>query len=55
MSVVLGIVPVIVAWLYAEYLHYAKHSVSAKAYVALIQIVCLAFDFVFDFVVLVKC
>lgn len=33
MSVVLGIVPVIVAWLYSEYLHYAKHSVSAKTYV----------------------
>lgn len=34
MSVVLGIVPVIAAWLYAEYLHYTKHSVSsAKAYV----------------------
>ncbi|XP_013622691.1 PREDICTED: CAS1 domain-containing protein 1-like isoform X3 [Brassica oleracea var. oleracea] len=33
MSVVLGIVPVIAAWLYAEYLHYTKHSVSsAKAH-----------------------
>ncbi|KAF8085142.1 hypothetical protein N665_0678s0002 [Sinapis alba] len=31
MSVVLGIVPVIVAWLYSEYLHYSKRSVSAKA------------------------
>ncbi|CAF1937210.1 unnamed protein product [Brassica napus] len=41
MSVVLGIVPVIVAWLYAEYLHYAKHSVSAKAHsdVNLVEIV----------------
>lgn len=35
MSAVLGIVPVIVAWLYSEYLHYTKHySVSSKAYVA---------------------
>jgi len=33
MSVVFGIVPVIVAWLYSEYLHYAKYSVSAKTYV----------------------
>ena len=36
MSVVLGIVPVIAAWLYSEYLRYTKHSISAKAYVDII-------------------
>ncbi|XP_048619415.1 protein REDUCED WALL ACETYLATION 2 [Brassica napus] len=35
MSVVLGIVPVIAAWLYSEYLRYTKHSISAKAFVLL--------------------
>ncbi|CAH8353306.1 unnamed protein product [Eruca vesicaria subsp. sativa] len=46
MSVVLGIVPVIAAWLYAEYLHYAKHSVSAKARHSDVSLVEIGKDFV---------
>nr|VDC73155.1 unnamed protein product [Brassica rapa] len=47
MSVVLGIVPVIVAWLYSEYLHYAKHSVSsAKARHSDVNLVEIVKDFV---------
>ncbi|CAH2054798.1 unnamed protein product [Thlaspi arvense] len=45
MSVVLGIVPVIAAWLYSEYLHFAKHSVSAKAH-SDVNLVEIAKDFV---------
>lgn len=53
MSVVLGIVPVIAAWLYSEYLHYTKHSVSAKAYVVLLIQSFFFFFFAFDCVYLI--
>ncbi|CDY34946.1 BnaA01g32770D [Brassica napus] len=47
MSVVLGIVPVIAAWLYAEYLHYTKHSVSsAKARHSDVNLVEIGKEFV---------
>jgi len=46
MSVVFGIVPVIVAWLYSEYLHYAKYSVSAKTRHSDVNLVEIAKDFV---------
>lgn len=53
MSVVLGIVPVIAAWLYSEYLHFTKHSVSAKAYVLLL--IQSFFFFFIDFVLICVC